>query len=406
MIAIPLRVLCKFDRQLLLGHFITDISRFIQADHSRAPLNCSRDSFSHILSYHQVPPGFIDYVAAFGATHYPTDYHMTGFDSDDTLTVKDSNVVKISKLGRSGREHRMQYLLRSIETDSTTDESRRWNIRQTAVYHSFDFIEGKALWINIKANSRLEDMVKEATADSAIVNPAAMNDPAESFSSTLTIHLIFLEWCDIDWRKCVNDCEKKIRTIIAKAQTSRVTPPAKFNTPTKRALELIEAKTSDLSSNKKLSNMGHSLWQWTLRRRPKLLHWDIEINKKLETVQDEQRAQEQQLDYLNNLDSFSFDEIQNLHHWGEQLESYRLVMELNHQAMRDIVERYQNLSSRPNLPAYIKEKCMDDIDYFVQRVIRIQKNLEIRITQVKSLISWLEDGKSLVSSDNAFLSSY
>lgn len=300
----------------------------------------------------------------------------------------------------------MQYLLRSIETDSTADESRRWNIRQTAVYHTFDFIEGKALWINIKANSRLEDMVKEATADSAIVNPAAMNDPAESFSSTLTIHLIFLEWCDMDWRNCINDCEKKIRTIIAKAQTSRVTPPAKFNTPTKRALALIEAKTSDLSSTKKLSNAGHSLWQWTLRRRPKLLHWDIEFNEKLGTVENEQHVQEQQLDYLDNLDSFSFDKIQNLHHWGEQLESYRLVMELNHQVMRDIVERYQNLLSRPDSPAYIKEECMDEINYFVQRVERIQKNLEIRIVQVKSLISWLEDGKSLVSSDNGLLSPY
>ncbi|UZP34393.1 hypothetical protein NXS19_002209 [Fusarium pseudograminearum] len=84
------------------------ISRFvfIQAEHSRAPLNCSRDSFSHILSYHQVPPTFIDFVSAFGLTHYPTDYHMTGFDSDDTLAVKDpSKLLTIPTIGRSGREH-------------------------------------------------------------------------------------------------------------------------------------------------------------------------------------------------------------------------------------------------------------------------------------------------------------
>ncbi|KAM0342060.1 hypothetical protein ACHAPU_009788 [Fusarium lateritium] len=300
---------------------------FIHAKNSLAQLKCSRDSFSNILTYHQVPPSFIDLVSAFGLTHYPTDYHMTGFDSDDNLAVKDcSKLLKIPTLGRSGREHRVQYLLRSVERDSASDGSRTWNIRQAAVYHTFDFIEGKALWINIKANSLLADRIKEATTDSAIINSAALGDVAESFRSTLAIHLIFLKWCDEDWRICINDCKSKVQDIIVRAQTSQV------------------------------------------------------------------------------VQTLSLEEVQYLHYLGEQLESHRLVMELNHQVMRDIADRYRTLTSQHGSPGYLQEACTNDINFFAKRVERIQKNLQIRMTQIKSLQAWLQDGKELVKDTRHFTS--
>ncbi|KAM0233367.1 hypothetical protein ACHAPO_007061 [Fusarium lateritium] len=376
------------------------ISRFvfIQAEHSRAPLNCSRDTFSYILSYHQVPPNFIDFVSAFGFTHYPTDYYMTGFDFDDNLGVKDSSkLVKISHLGRSGREHRMQYLLRSVESDVAFDGSTKWNIRQTAVYHSFDLIEGKALWINLKANSLLEDMIKEATADSAIIDSAAMGDLAESFSSTLTIHLVFIEWCDRNWRKCINDCETKIRDILAKAQTSQVAQPAEFSDSAKQALGLNQAQTTGLSSYEKqsVSRPSFSWWKKSLclKSPSRYRHWVTDDREKFSPID----TQTRQINNLNNLGTFSIDNIQQLHYVEEQLGSYRLVMELNHQAIHDIAERYRNLLSCRDFPEYLQQRCVDDIEAFVQRVERIQRNLEIRMTQVTSLLAWLRDGKELVT---------
>ncbi|CAG1976420.1 unnamed protein product [Fusarium graminearum] len=379
------------------------ISRFvfIQAEHSRAPLNCSRDSFSHILSYHQVPPTFIDFVSAFGFTHYPTDYHMTGFDSDDTLAVKDpSKLLTIPTIGRSGREHRMQYLLRSAERDYASDGSRKWNIRQTAVYHTFDLIEGKALWINMKANSLLEDRIKEATADSAIMNSTAMGDLAESFSSTLTIHLIFLEWCDQDWRTCINDCESKIRNILAKAQTSRVDQPAEFNASAKRALVINQAKTTGLSNYEKRSFSCPSIWKWKKRIFPKSPsghdYRDFNEKERFRSVGEVGHTQRTQINNLNNLDTFSFDSIQQLHYLEEQLGSYHLVMELNRQAMHDIAERYRNLISHRGCPEYLQIHCLADVEAFIQRVERIKKNLDIRMAQVTSLLAWLRDGKDLL----------
>ncbi|CCT73159.1 uncharacterized protein FFB20_10579 [Fusarium fujikuroi] len=372
---------------------------FLQAETSRAPLNCSRDSFSHIMSYHQVPPTFIDFVSAFGATHYPTDYHMTGFDADDTLGIKDSNLINISTLGRSGREHRIQYLLRSVERDSNDDGSRRWNIRQAAVYHSFDFISGKALWINIKANGLLKERIIEATGDTAILDLGTQDDLQKSFAATLVIHLILLEWCDEDWRTCIRDCESKVRDILVKAQTSQVVQPPAFSATARRALGSQTARHTELSENEKQQTPMPLVWGRKIRSLVKSLsRYKYRVSQDSDlfgTADDDNYVQKRQFENLKNLDTFSFGELQHLHYMTEQLESYRLVMELNHQALRDIAERYQNLPSQRGFPKSLKEDCMEDILSFARRVERIRKNLEIRMTQVNSLLAWLQDGKAL-----------
>ncbi|KAF5641654.1 acriflavine sensitivity control ACR-2 [Fusarium sp. NRRL 52700] len=372
---------------------------FLQAETSRAPLNCSRDSFSHIMSYYQVPPTFIEFVSAFGATHYPTDYHMTGFEFDDTLGVHESNLVNISTLGRSGREHRIQYLLRSVERDFNDDGSRRWNIRQAAVYHSFDLVSGKALWINIKANGLLRDRIMEATGDPAILDLGTQDDLAKSFAATLVIHLILLEWCDEDWRTCIRDCESKVRDILVKAQTSQVVQPHAFNTSARRALGSQRAQSTKLSESEKQQPLVPLGWGRKIRNFVKSLsRYKYRVTQDsdlLGTADNDDHLQKRQFENLKNLDTFSFGELQHLHYMSEQLESYRLVMELNHQALRDIAERYQHLPSQRGFPESLKENCIEDILSFTRRVERIRKNLEIRMTQVNSLLTWLQDGKTL-----------
>ncbi|EWG52183.1 hypothetical protein FVEG_10983 [Fusarium verticillioides 7600] len=356
---------------------------FLQAETSRSPLNCSRDSFSHITSYHQIPPTFIDFVSAFGATHYPTDYYMTGFDSDDTLGIQDSNLINISTLGRSGREHRIQYLLRSVERGSNDDGSRRWNIRQAAVYHSFDFVSGKALWINIKANELFKNRITEATGDPAILDLDTQNDLPKSFAATLAIHLILLEWCDEDWRTCIRDCESKVRVILAKAQTSQVVQPPAFSASARRALGSQRARPTELGESEKQLPPAPSEWVQKIRSFVKSLkRYRYRATQKSElfgNAGDDDHLQKRQFENLKNLDTFSFGELQHLHYM----------------TLRDIAERYQNLPSQRGFPESLKKNCAEDILSFARRVERIRKNLEIRMTQVNSLLAWLHDGKAL-----------
>ena len=94
--------------------------------------------------------------------------------------------------------------------------------------------------------------------------------------------------------------------------------------------------------------------------------------------------------------AFSFKDVQNLYWMGEQLESFRLVIKLNRQTLRDIAEHYQDLASRDSFPEDIKTSCKGDLTSFFRKVRRIEKNLEIRLTQIECLLSWLHEGKALV----------
>jgi hypothetical protein len=96
------------------------------------------------------------------------------------------------------------------------------------------------------------------------------------------------------------------------------------------------------------------------------------------------------------LDIFSFEEVQQLHYFGEFLESFRLVMDLNDQTLHDIAENYQDLWDRDGFPREIRENCQKELASFIRRIHRVRRNLQIRASQVKSLMAWLQEGKALV----------
>ncbi|KAF6530420.1 hypothetical protein HZS61_001732 [Fusarium oxysporum f. sp. conglutinans] len=102
-----------------------------------------------------------------------------------------------------------------------------------------------------------------------------------------------------------------------------------------------------------------------------------------------------QLYSLMVLGTFSFEEVQHLHHLGEQLESFRVVLQLDRQTLRDVTEHYQDLASRNGFTAKMIKGCKGDVVSFTRRVDRIRKNLEIRLTQIESMMAWLQEGKTL-----------
>ncbi|PNP85084.1 hypothetical protein FNYG_01609 [Fusarium nygamai] len=102
-----------------------------------------------------------------------------------------------------------------------------------------------------------------------------------------------------------------------------------------------------------------------------------------------------QLYSLMVLGTFSFEEVQHLHHLGEQLEGLRVVLQLDRQTLRDVTEHYQDLASRNGFTAKMIKACKRDLASFTRRVERIQKNLEIRLTQIESMMAWLQEGKTL-----------
>ncbi|KAF5561837.1 serine threonine kinase [Fusarium phyllophilum] len=374
---------------------------FIGSDSSRDRLNCSRESYSLLSSFYQVGASFVDFLSSFGVSSEPLDYHMTGFNSYDTLDAPEDKITKIPELGRSGREHTVQYLLRSVE-ESTDDGGKVvWNIRQMAVHHKYDFGQGKTFWLNIKANSVMQERIKTAIAEETSLSSAAAKDLPGSFTATLLTHLIHLEWCDESWRKCINHFENEIRKVLKKARTARIDKEPNLR------LKFI---TRVLTNKTEVSESSNALARWA--QKPLISCFSpasekgtcssavqpVASNKAGLPANEEDTGLAKQLESLMVLETFSFKEFQHLHFLADQLESFRLVMQLNRQALRDIIEHYEDLASRTNFPEKIKTSCKNELASFSRRLERIRKNLEIRITQVESLLSCLQQGKDLVRS--------
>ncbi|KAF5964030.1 hypothetical protein FBULB1_13036 [Fusarium bulbicola] len=374
---------------------------FIGSDSSRHRLNCSRESYSLLSSFYQVGASFVDFLSSFGVSSEPLDYHMTGFNSYDTLDAPEDKITKIPELGRSGREHTVQYLLRSIEESTDDGGQVVWNIRQMAVHHKYDFGEGKTFWLNIKANSVMQERIKAAIAEETSLSSAAAKDLPGSFAATLLTHLIHLEWCDESWRKCINHFEIEIRKVLKKARTARIDKEPNLR------LKFI---TRVLTNKTELTESSNALARWA--QKPLISCFSptsekgtcssavqpVASNKAGLPANEEDTGLAKQLESLMVLETFSFKEFQHLHFLADQLESFRLVMQLNRQALRDIIEHYEDLASRTNFPEKIKTSCKNELASFSRRVERIRKNLEIRATQVESLLSCLQQGKDLVRS--------
>ncbi|KAG6993553.1 hypothetical protein FocnCong_v017747 [Fusarium oxysporum f. sp. conglutinans] len=380
---------------------------FINSGDSRSPLNCSHESFSFLASFYQIPESFLDLVSAFGFTREPKSYHTTGFDSFDTLDAPKLSTIEIPRLGRSGRDHVVQYLLRSIEKSTGPRKEITWNVRQMAVHHRYDFVTGKSFWISMKSNGVMKERTKQAVSEDPALRPTAGDGLPRSFAATLQIHLMHLDWCDESWQECITEFEKMIRKVLTKAKAASLN-----HSTDSRELPLMKAlrrNTQLAESDVRGKKTGFSLKYWLglksglvscfraggqKRTAPPPI---LPVAAEKDMVPPANQADDfsKQLYSLMVLGTFSFEEVQHLHHLGEQLESFRVVLQLDRQTLRDVTEHYQDLASRNGFTAKMIKGCKGDVVSFTRRVDRIRKNLEIRLTQIESMMAWLQEGKTL-----------
>ncbi|KAF5686285.1 serine threonine kinase [Fusarium circinatum] len=379
-----------------------DINIIEQSDtlkgYSEQVVESPTDLRKHLQQNRKDPQFCMAFIGSDSSRHR---LNCSRFNGYDTLDAPEDKITKIPELGRSGREHTVQYLLRSIEESTDDGGQVVWNIRQMAVHHKYDFGQGKTFWLNIKANSVMQERIKAAIAEETSLRSAAAKDLPGSFAATLLTHLIHLEWCDESWRKCINHFEIEIRKVLKKARTARIDKDPNLR---------LKFLTRVLTNKTELTESSNALARWA--QKPLISCFSptsekgtcssavqpVASNKAGLPANEEDTGLAKQLESLMVLETFSFKEFQHLHFLADQLESFRLVMQLNRQALRDIIEHYEDLASRTNFPEKIKTSCKDELASFSRRVERIRKNLEIRVTQVESLLSCLQQGKDLVSS--------
>ncbi|OCK89415.1 uncharacterized protein K441DRAFT_644795 [Cenococcum geophilum 1.58] len=174
---------------------------FLWAAHSRASLKITRRMLVRILSYHQVMPGYLDFISVFGAQNLPRDLRFSGF-REQTLLSNSARRQSVPALGRSGRQFQLCYNLKTVSclSPSTPTKNKEWSIRQAAFHHQFDVDEGTTLWIVTKGNLEIKKRIQDMTGKDGRPEDKSFGTPAECFKSSLAVHLLNSHWSTEDWR--------------------------------------------------------------------------------------------------------------------------------------------------------------------------------------------------------------
>jgi hypothetical protein len=163
------------------------------------------------MSYHQVLPGFIEFILTFGSKSLPQDLRFSVFKSQIWIAQPTLN---IPDMNRSGKEFHLCYNLKCVNrTVPHLKDIRQdiWSIRQAGIYHKFDIEYGTSLFILVKGDKELfqryNKLVEARTQSGQLVSSIA-----STLQLSLDAHLVYCYWSTEDWRWYI----RWIEDIIAK----------------------------------------------------------------------------------------------------------------------------------------------------------------------------------------------
>jgi hypothetical protein len=377
-----------------------DISRFIHAQSSRYPLGCSKKQLLHILTYYQVTPCFLEHVFTFCARDEP---HMrTSFRTEDYLSLHDQP-LQLGQLGRSGIQ--LQHCFNLVGVEHDKEANWPYLYRQTAAYYSFDIIEGKSVWILIKANNVIRKRIQQSTESTQRRRNLRQFTSAEaSFSSGLSTHLLIYEWSVENWTGYIDFLELKVQEYSGFIKYSPVTgltqekelAQALSKRPTWQG-DKMPRQNSGFSQRfqRRTSSFGKMINAGTRAFSDKL---PLKLKKSSVAAASAppQPTKVKVMDELNLDEIFSFNQLQNLHRLAAQLERAMLVIKQNKRVLLEMLERFTELRGSTD---FANRMRVDDINFqdFFRRTRRCLSELENQGGRLETLQAGLDKDVALVS---------
>lgn len=174
---------------------------YIWAENSRDQLRLTRKMLCRIFSAYQIMPAYLDFMFVFGAQSDARDLRFSGFRESVELTGSNMHPTM---LGGSGRRFQLCYNLKGVSLHKNNDENIQlsaWTIRQAAIYHQFDVVDGNAMWIVTKGRLDLQNRFKSLTGSDARSEDSSYDNATQCFASSLAAHLMYCQWSTEDWRE-------------------------------------------------------------------------------------------------------------------------------------------------------------------------------------------------------------
>ncbi|EEU42891.1 uncharacterized protein NECHADRAFT_84216 [Fusarium vanettenii 77-13-4] len=171
---------------------------------------------AYLFTYHQVMARFLDFWCSFKFRE--TSHSFTHFQNEDYLGSQHHQPGLIP-MGRSGI--RIQHCFNILGIERSRD-NKGWELRQTAAYHSYDLIEGRALWVVLKGDNTMRRRLETTTEESIKKGDAPLQSVHASFAQTLTDHLLIMQWCVENWESYAEGLERKYASLSGVADHAPV----------------------------------------------------------------------------------------------------------------------------------------------------------------------------------------
>ncbi|KAI1116726.1 hypothetical protein F5Y14DRAFT_406378 [Nemania sp. NC0429] len=393
---------------------------FLRPSHSRAPLNFSREMFSTVLSYHQVMAQFLDISLNFGTTpglNIPTAAQHHWFHHQEFLDLENAQRYAIPQLGRSGLDIQYCYNLWGVE--KSTDTTRLWEIRQAGIYHSLDLENGRATWIHVKAynpQKLLENRIREASTASRRHQDIVSDSEhlQESLCASLVIHLNIFEWAREGWRQYILHWEIKLEQILTKINNAPINKA-------EMALSGVNPAISDVlgSASRRgtwsLKTRANTLDSVTVVASPTISSSPRALSPiRTNTILSNSEATDGKYimkdahqgiieeSSLHVLEEFKFEDLQYLHYIASKFREADMVFELNTRIILEVMNYFEGLVKHPLISEDIRKGCDIALADFSQHTRSIISCFGIYRTRIATLLTLLEDGRSLFYATTQF----
>ena len=341
------------------------------------------------LTYQQVIPGFLDFVFPFGKQDHERGFHFGGFGYQ-TRILESERGLRVQELGWSGRDYRLCYNLRSVEQARGGGEP--WSIRQAAIHHSFDVESGQASWLVIKANEVLQNRIKSATGSRGLPKVCSFGDVSRAFASTLATHLVFCEWSVENWRWYINFLEEKMQ------ETTRRTLSPIVRAPTSPVEGFIDSSMD--SELKQKHHDGAKKPPQPPQPISKVLPGFNFVEKgMIEPPQSPYSPNGQGL--VDKRQDFSFTDLQRVHNAEEKANAAKLILNNNISIFSDLRTYYRTISQFRGWPSELSLQCNGDFLRFEQDLSSIEKEMQLQLSRIATLLQLIADRKSLVGHSRA-----
>ncbi|KAK4154444.1 hypothetical protein C8A00DRAFT_32795 [Chaetomidium leptoderma] len=169
----------------------------------KSPKTYSFTDVEGLQEHFGTPPSFLKAVYAFGShEEKPNGTGLVGFESESAVSRNYPYRVNPSSDDHEN-ETCVWYLVRSVdhseESDDTTAEWP-WKIRHTAVYHSFNFRNGRSFFLTIKGDGKFQEQIQEHAEALLPAQPAKRDGQthcqrevvSRALRATLETHLVYI----------------------------------------------------------------------------------------------------------------------------------------------------------------------------------------------------------------------